>query len=199
MPPHIHVDPIEWIPNEPNESLAEYSRRLLPQIDATRPFFIIGFSFGAALAVEIAKHTKPLLVVVVSGIASNAEIPFYLKHARAFGAYHLAPYIVKIWTPLLRWGVGFSFGTRDPVALDVLVRMVQEMDPPFYQWGLEAFMDWDNTHVPPNLLHIHGSRDRLLPARYVEPDVVIKGGGHFIVYTHAAIVSELIGAELRTV
>ena len=35
------------------------------------------------------------------------------------------------------------------------------------------------------LRHIHGSSDRLLPIRVVQPTAVVPGGGHFINVTHA--------------
>lgn len=196
LTPSIELRPVDWLPHNAEETIAEYARRLLPYIDTSAPFIIAGFSFGAVVAVELAKLTRPLLTVIVSGVTCRSEIPFYLKYARAFHVYRLAPYIVKFPAPLLRFGIAIAFSTRDPAALDLLVHMVQSTDPPFYHWGLEAMMDWDNAAPPDNLLHIHGSRDRLLPLRYVDADVVIKGGGHFIVYTHGDEIGRIIGAEL---
>jgi hypothetical protein len=43
--------------------------------------------------------------------------------------------------------------------------------------------------LPTNLVHIHGTADRIFPARYVKPDVWINGGGHFMIVSRAAEIS----------
>jgi len=196
FPEEIRLEAIEWVDERKGETLADYAKRLLPQIDTSAPFFIAGFSFGAAVAVELSRLTDPLLTVIVSGVASRSEIPFYLKRARAFHLYKLAPIVDVMWTPFVRWNTGLAFGTRDKDALDLLTPMIQRTDPSFYVWGLEAMMDWDNDEAPEKLFHIHGSRDRLLPLCYVEPDMIIKGGGHFIVYTHGEAIAARIAEEV---
>jgi pimeloyl-ACP methyl ester carboxylesterase len=193
MPDRFHLHSITWECERKGETLADYAGRLLPQIDQSRPFIIAGFSFGGPIAVELAKICRPIAVVIVSGVVRGSEIPFYLKYLRAFHAYKLAPIMDILWTPLIRWGCGLAFGTRDRNALDLLTPMIQKTDASFYIWGLEAMMDWRNEEVPQSLLKIHGSKDRLLPLRYVKPDIIIKGGGHFIVYTHGPEIGAIIG------
>lgn len=195
FPEWLKISPIEWEPCVAGENLPAYANRLLAQVDSSTPHFYLGFSFGAAVAVELAKLTAPLSTVIVSGVARKQEIPFYLRRVRALGVYNLAPLIVRVWSPLLRWGAGFAFGTRDPAALDMLVRMIRSIDPSFYKCGLRALMGWQNESVPATVLHIHGSRDRLLPPRYVQPEIIIPGGGHFIIYTHGTEISTLIEQE----
>lgn len=192
FPPWLRIQPVNWEPCHAKENLSHYTERLLPQVDLTRPHIYIGFSFGAAVAVELAKRTRPRLTVIVSGVAQRKEIPFYLRRIRALGVYNLAPLVVRLWTPLLRWGASLAFGTKDPHALDMLVRMIRNIDPTFYECGLKAFMNWDNNETPEPLLHIHGSRDRLLPTRYVKPEIIIPRAGHFIIYTHAEQISQVI-------
>jgi pimeloyl-ACP methyl ester carboxylesterase len=197
LPPWMDVHAIAWEPCQAGESIAEYSARLLEQVDQSRPHIYVGCSFGAAIAVELALVTRPLLTVIVSGVAQKSEIPFYLRRARALGFYNLAPLIVRLWTPLLRWGAAISFGTRDPAGIDMLVRMIRSIDPTFYECGLKALMSWPNETVPKPLLHIHGARDLLLPARYVQPDLLIPKAGHFIIYSHGHQIGEIIAHAAR--
>ncbi len=197
FPPRIKKQPLYWIAHRHKESLKDYAERLLPQIDGSRPFILVGYSFGAAIAVELAKQASPLLTVVISGVKSEREMPFYLGRAELFGAYTKSVFVHSLWAPLLRLGARISFGTNDPTALDMLVRLIQTADPKLYQWGLKALMDWENGHVPGNILHIHGSKDRVLPLRYVTADKVIEGGGHLIVYTHGKEIGDLIASRLR--
>ncbi len=199
FPEWIDVRPLEWEPCVAGENLPAYAGRLREQVNPAEPHFYLGFSFGAAVAVELAKLTTPLSTVIVSGVARKQEIPFYLRRGRALGVYTLAPLIVRVWTPLLRWGAGFAFGTREPAAVDMLVRMIRSIDPSFYKCGLKAFMGWQNESVPATVLHIHGSRDRLLPPRYVQPEILIPDGGHFIIYTHGNEITTLIVQEVQEV
>ena len=41
-------------------------------------------------------------------------------------------------------------------------------------------------------MHIHGSKDRILPVRFVQCDIAIEGGGHLMVLTHSATLNEII-------
>jgi pimeloyl-ACP methyl ester carboxylesterase len=43
---------IEWIKPNSNEDLSSYARRLARQIDESKPFFLVGVSFGGMIAVE---------------------------------------------------------------------------------------------------------------------------------------------------
>lgn len=197
LPPMFKIQPLNWRPCRHGETLADYARGLLEQVDPTRPHIYLGYSFGAAVAVELAHLTSPMLTVIVSGVARRSEIPFYLRRARALGLYNLAPLIVRIPNPLLRWGAGLSFGTKEPRGLDLLVRMIRGIDPTFYECGLKAFMGWTNEKVPTPLFHIHGARDRLLPARYVQPELLIPSGGHFIIHSHGQQIGKIIAAAVE--
>jgi hypothetical protein len=48
------------------------------------------------------------------------------------------------------------------------------------------------------LYHIHGEKDKILPIRYTKPDVVVKNGSHFMVWTKAGEVSRLLVEALET-
>ncbi|WP_158279612.1 hypothetical protein [Arcicella aurantiaca] len=39
--------------------------------------------------------------------------------------------------------------------------------------------------ILPNIKHIHGTSDRILPYKFVSADVKIKGGGHFMTTNRA--------------
>jgi pimeloyl-ACP methyl ester carboxylesterase len=75
----------------------------------------------------------------------------------------------------------------------MLVTMFREMDPMFMHWAVSAILQWN----PPPLadvpiFHIHGRRDRLIPAWRVKPDVLIPDGGHLINVTHSVEVNEFV-------
>ena len=49
-------------------------------------------------------------------------------------------------------------------------------------WAFESSQEVPERKTP--LLQIHGEKDRLIPIKNVQPDVVIPGGGHLFLLTH---------------
>jgi pimeloyl-ACP methyl ester carboxylesterase len=82
---------------------------------------------------------------------------------------------------------------RSVAKREMLIAMFKDADSRFMHWTLQAILRWQPTPlegVP--VFHIHGSRDPLIPARRVEPDVMIPNGGHLINVSHADEVNAFI-------
>ncbi len=89
--------------------------------------------------------------------------------------------------------VGRKHGPVPLGADELLVEMFKEMDSRFMHWVLRALLGWRPTPlegIP--VRQIHGRRDLLIPARRVEADEYISGGGHMINVTHASLVNSFI-------
>ena len=69
---------ISWIKPLPKELMADYARRLLPQIKTEKPIFV-GVSFGGMIALEIAKLILVEKVILISSAVSSKSIPSYFK------------------------------------------------------------------------------------------------------------------------
>src|SRR5690606_19486534 len=96
--------------------------------------------------------------------------------------------IGKIPTKLINW----LFGLKNKQETSLFYTMFEAADAVFMQWAVMQFSHWENKHIPVNCLHIHGDKDRLIPLKNVDYTVKIKGGGHFMVYNHAAEISYII-------
>ena len=75
----------------------------------------------------------------------------------------------------------------------MLVRMFKESDSRFMHWVLQAILNWEPEPlegVP--VFQIHGSRDIMISASRVTPDVLIPGGGHLINMSRAEKVNSFI-------
>jgi pimeloyl-ACP methyl ester carboxylesterase len=181
-----------WIEPHTNESLADYARRLARVVDPGGPCVVGGASFGGFVAMEMARHLQARACVLIGSARSPAELPVRIRALRALA-------------PLCRW-VPFEVVTRlVGVAADVcgglsapatrqFARQVATADAGFLRWATRAVLTWRPSGGPaaPRIFHIHGSRDRTLPARRVRPDVLIDGGGHVITLTHPADVNEFL-------
>jgi hypothetical protein len=83
-------------------------------------------------------------------------------------------------------------GARGTEQKRVQQQIMKDHDPAFIRWATGAIVNWRNTIVPKNVIHIHGSADKLLPYRYVKADHTINNGEHVMVMDKAEEVSVLL-------
>ena len=89
------------------------------------------------------------------------------------------------------------FGANTDLEKKLLSQIIIDSNPHFVKWCLGALLQWHNKERPKNVIHIHGDNDKILPIRFVNPDIVIKGGSHFMVWTKAKEVSDALTAILN--
>lgn len=179
---------IEWISPLRGESISNYAARLKEQITDKEPV-IVGLSFGGMIAVEIAKQISVKRLVLLSSAKSEKEIPYYIRSLRYLPLHKLMP------ASFLRWANQFAYrlmgiaGRNDKI---IVASMFREADGPFLLWTLDQIIRWRNDTVIPNMVHIHGTADILLPYRFVRADHSIEGGEHLMLMNQAATVSDLL-------
>lgn len=183
----IHLD---WIQFSKGQSLISYAEQLGKKIDTTTPFVIVGVSFGGMIATELAKILKPAKTIIISSIVFNNQFPWIYK---LFGKLNLLKFIpawlLKSSNKLTQ---NYYFGTKLLDDKELLRKIVEETDPKFLKWAIGSILKWKNNIRPENLIHIHGDNDKIFPLKNVNPDFVINGGSHFMVYQKAEKISELM-------
>lgn len=184
---------IQWIKPEVKECIQDYAARLLRQIKTENPI-IIGLSFGGMMAVEISKLITTQKIILLSSAKGKNEIPFYLKIMGSLGLDRIIPaWVLKQSNPIVNW----FFGVSGDFEKDLLKQILKDMEPVFLKWAIHQVLNWQNEFVPQNLIHIHGTNDKLLPFRYVTADYVVRGGGHFMLLHQHQEVSKYLVAILR--
>ncbi len=179
---------IRWIAPEANETIAHYAGRLLEQIKSPKPT-LIGLSFGGMMAMEVSKLIDTEQVLLISSAKTNEEIPFYYRLAGQIGLHKILPYsVLKHSNFVTDW----FFGASSAFDKQLLKQILDDTDPVFLKWAIDKVVRWTNRSYPKNLIHIHGSRDRILPARFVKWDEIIQGGGHFMVLNSSNEVNALL-------
>jgi pimeloyl-ACP methyl ester carboxylesterase len=170
------VNYIEWkIPLE-DETIEHYASRLLPQIKTPKPT-LIGLSFGGIMAIEVAKLIETEKVILISSIKSGNEVPFYYRWMARAGIHrHIPSNFFKNTNIITNW----LFGTVTPFDQQLLKEILSDTNPRFFSWALDQIIQWKNQTIPKNLVHIHGTGDRILPIRFSGSDIVVKNGGHFM-------------------
>ncbi len=186
---------LKWPKHKKHEHLDTYVKKLLPQIKKdTRPI-LIGMSFGGVVAVELAKLLNPYKVILISSIKTYHERPLKLLFLNSLKFHRLIPgKLVVEFRFWMRWLLG-KLTTHD---LELIDRMIQDIDIEFNEWAVDQVINWKNEEVPANLTHIHGTRDRIFPHFYIKDAVWIKGGTHFMVVNRAKEISKIIRRELNS-
>lgn len=179
---------VEWIKPLKNESLVSYSGRLTEQIDITQPFLIVGLSFGGMLATEIVNRNPNGRMILLSSIASSTHLPFYYRVAGKMNMHKLLPISLMKSASLMK-----RLFTAETAEQKAYLKMaIREVDASFIRWALDAIVKWKGRAVNPDYIHIHGSRDAVLPMRFCKPTHILRGGGHLVILTKNNEISEII-------
>jgi pimeloyl-ACP methyl ester carboxylesterase len=183
-----------WIPPRKNESLPGYAARMAERISPSPnvPLILGGVSFGGMLACEMARHLKPSAVVLIASCRARESLrPCHRSLRRLLPLFPAWGWNIAkpLAGPALRLIGGLS-----PSERELLATMFKETDSRFMHWTVQAILSW---HPAPldgvPVFHIHGTRDRMIPARCVQPDALVPGGGHMINLTHAEEVNAFLG------
>jgi hypothetical protein len=83
-------------------------------------------------------------------------------------------------------------GAGTPEDKAVVYHYVKNADPAFIRWSLNAIISWKQHERVPDLVHLHGDKDHLLPVRFTHPGFVVKNGGHLMVLNKADEVNEIL-------
>ena len=182
----IHFIP--WKIPRPKETIASYAKRMQEEIVHPNPV-LLGLSFGGMMTIEITKVIPVEKIILISSIKTRNELPLYMRLA---GKAHLnkllplRPY--AFLEPIENYNLGVE--TREEKAL--LREYRKKLNPQYTTWAIDQILNWKNEWQPKEIIHIHGDRDRIFPLRYVSPDYVIPGGGHFMVMNRSDKVNEIL-------
>jgi pimeloyl-ACP methyl ester carboxylesterase len=188
LPPGYEIIYLDWIAPSKNESFESYAKRFSELIQKDEGFILIGLSFGGMLASEIARIIPPKKLIIISSLSNCKELPWYFKLAGKLGLHKIiVPAIYKQATILNRF---MGAGNKEMKA--IVYSYVNNIDPKFIRWSLNIIVNWPHTERLLNLIHIHGSRDHLLPNRYVKADYVVQNGGHLMVMNKAEEVNKIL-------
>lgn len=167
---------VKWIVPQDNETIENYSTRLLAQITTIKPT-LIGLSFGGIIAVEVAKQIETDKVIIIASAKTKIEIPFYYRFAGQLGLHKLLPtQLLKSSNFITNW----FFGATSTFDKQLLRQILIDTNPIFLKWAIDKVAKWTNQIQTKNIFHIHGTSDRILPLKFVNCNLTIKNGGHLM-------------------
>lgn len=180
---------LQWPEPQAGQSLPEYARLFIPQIDTTTPFALLGVSFGGMCVTELAEELQPVKTILISSAKTSGELPLLIRLARIIPLQRLfsASQFVNLAVLFRR-----RFGVRAGEETQLFRAMLEKRSRAFFSHTIHAIATWKRTTAPENLVHFHGDKDRLLPFSKIKNPICIRGGNHFMVMHKAQEISEAI-------
>lgn len=187
---------IRWEIPAPDESMDSYVNKLIKQIDPTQRIELLGLSFGGIIAQEIALRVPCPRLILISGIYHPLELRFGIRLIRRL---NLLKWISGDW--LKRLGRRFAWYAFAPLNREerkLLDAILADTDPTFLKWAANQVLTWQGADVEGALVRVHGTKDRIFPVSRVPSAVLVQGGGHFMIVSHAHEISEWIRGDWAT-
>lgn len=193
LPTNCNPHFIDWIEPHKNEKIESYAKRMAVSIDTESPFVLVGLSFGGIMAIEISKLVKAKLVFLISSISNQHELPSSYRVLGKLNIHKSAlVHLLKYQTKVLHW----FFGTTSVRLKAYLDEMIANTSINYLSWSLDQILKWKQDKKPANVFHIHGANDKIFPITNVKPDCKVERAGHFMVVTHAKVVSSFMNETL---
>jgi esterase/lipase len=187
----LHV--IEWLQPLPKETIEAYATRMCAAIKEENPI-LLGLSFGGMMSIEIAKQIPVQKIIIVSSIKTKNELPLWMKAVAKTQLHKIAP--LKTNSRLTRPVQNFFLGAQTQEDKEVAIQFRRNADINYVRWAIDKVLNWQNTWQPASIVHIHGSSDKMFPAKKAQPTHIIKNGGHFMIMNKAGEVSTAISSFL---
>jgi len=170
-------------------TMKEYARIISSQIDTTGTFFLIGLSFGGMICTELADMLHPEKVIIISSAKCRRELPKRYTVMKKYPAYKLYTQKFIKWGALLFQPQVEHQEHKDD---ELFKSMLRDKDPQYLKQTFSMIINWDRTTYSPNIIHIHGSEDRVLNIKNIKADYIIDHGTHLMTYTKGEEISKII-------
>ncbi|MAX80011.1 MAG: alpha/beta hydrolase [Crocinitomicaceae bacterium] len=188
---------LQYIPAVKGESIAQYAQRLLPQITTPNPI-LVGISFGGIIAIELSKLIPTRGLVLLATAKTRAEIPFYFRMLGRLQLHRLlSPRLMKSRFHLK--GTYKVFGISETEDKAILHQILEDTDPAFLKWAINAIVHWNNKTLPTHYYHLHGEKDRIFPKQFVAATDWVAADGHSLPLTSAEKVSRWMVEKLNQI
>ena len=173
------------------ETIAGYAKRLAKKIDTSEPFILVGTSLGGIIAIELAKIVNPEKVIIISSVKHRGEMPQWMRAMKHLKLHNLLS--GENYIRLSNSNAKRVLTNRDHKAARLIVDMQNESDPEFIGWAINEVVNWNGAKEhSKNVIHIHGTHDRLFPPMNIKDAIYIRGGSHVMGMTQGEDVNKAL-------
>ncbi len=193
LPEGYEIVHLDWLPPHAKETLYDYAMRMSEGIDTSRPFGLLGLSFGGMLVVEIAQKYAPEKMILISSVPAYRQLPGYFHFAGRLGLQKLIPVALVKKASLMKR----LFTAETSEDKEMLRSLIRDSDNHFIYWAMDAILRWRGEGTSLSYIHIHGTRDEVLPIRFTKPTHRISKAGHLMIMNRAEEVNQIIADYLK--
>ncbi|MCL4856592.1 MAG: alpha/beta hydrolase [Flavobacteriales bacterium] len=183
-----YVD-LEWQPFPKIKTLKDYAVAISEQIDTSKPFSLMGVSMGGMVCSELADMLNPEKVVIISSAKTSNEIPPMYKRLNFLGVTRL------LNADRINYIIGNSsrfFGAMNKEQRELFYQMADNINIDFIVWSIKAILNWEKKKASSKIIHIHGTKDFVLPFENVKPTHIIERGDHMMVWNKSSQINQLL-------
>ena len=177
------------------ETLKHYSYSLIPQIDLSSSYILIGVSMGGMICSELRDTISPVKTIIISSAKDKNELPSRYRFQRTLPLYKVFPKRVLLGGAKMMQPIVEPDRNKHK---EIFKSMLNDKDPTYMKRTIGMIINWRKTGYSPDIIHIHGTKDHTIPYRGVSADYSIEQGSHMITLTEAEKVSEIINLILGT-
>lgn len=159
------------------------------QIKEPHPI-LMGLSFGGMMCIEIAKLLDAEKVILISSIPSFKQMPLWMRAAGKMKLNKIIP--VHAYTQVLEPVQNYHMGVKTKEEIEIVRHYRKNVSQVYLDWAVNAVLNWKNDWQPSKLYHIHGDADKIFPLKKVNPDYIVKGGTHFMIFNRAKEVNDCL-------
>lgn len=183
------VNFIKWIEPNKNESFNDYCIRISEQINTDESIVLIGLSFGGAIAQELSSIVNSKKTIIISSFKSSLELPFYYRLIGRLKIHKVVPFsFLKKSSFITNWFFGVQTKTEEAI----LKSFLENVSLNFLKWSINIIVTNKFDFKKENLVHIHGTSDRILPFRYIGKNLTVRKGGHFMIFNKSNEINALL-------
>lgn len=170
---------LKWAKPVLNESIENYSKRLLDFIKHKNPI-LIGVSFGGLIVQEISKLIDVEKVIIISSIKSNLELPLYMKSAKFLKLYNYFP--LKLFDDVFNISKSLKIN-KIYKKLDLIDKYLSVRDENYLKWAIREILNWKQEKPLQEVIHIHGDKDLTFPISLIKDCIIVPGATHALILT----------------
>ena len=188
-----NVVKVDYSLNRKKETTADFLTSLIAayKLNKLGNLILVGISMGGMLAIELDKKLHPVSTIIISSIKNKSERPFIFKILSAVP-------ILNILRPrLLKKSFFIAKPFLDRSTFQFFKKSLLSLDNEFVDWSANFAINWKNDYQPKNLVHIHGTSDRLFPIHRISDPIKISNGSHSMIRTHMKQINEIVVRSLN--
>lgn len=185
---HCEVKVLDWPAPPEGIALEDYAKLFVKDIDQSKPFYLLGVSFGGMLCSELSHLVNAEKTILISSCKYRRELPWLIRIQKYIPIYRLfSEKFLMANAFRVRWLLGFKKDHKD-----VFKEMISAMPENYIKRSIRMITNWGNTKQPKNCIHIHGKKDHLLFYSCVKADHTIENGSHAMIVYDAKEINTLL-------